>query len=460
MDVTDEKLILSNLIIDDTYISQVLPFLQADYFQNTVERAVFEVIKQYIQTYNIVPNRTTLIHDIRESKLINDREVVEAELLIKEISVFERPTDRIWLLKKTEEFCQNKAVYNAIIKAIGIYDGTDKSTSSHVIPDLMRDAISINFDSHIGMDYYEDADARYDYYTLEENKIPFDLPVLNEITNGGLGRKSLCLIMAGLHVGKTLAMISMACDYAKLGYNVLYLTMEMREEEILMRMDANLLKTPINKLKEFQRDSFINKVEKIRQKSYGQIKVKEFPTGSAHVGHFRHTIDELQLKHKFKPDVICIDYLGIVGSSRMKLGSQNSYFYLKAVSEELRALAMEFNAIVLSAMQLTRSAITSTDVENSDISEAISVLHTADFAISLSRTEELDSAGQILIKQQKNRFSNKTRKLRFIMGVDLERQIIHEVNGGEQVDLMDERAQIKLNTDTRNLKDKFKLLNN
>ncbi len=279
MDVTDEKLILSNLIIDDTYISQVLPFLQADYFQNTVERAVFEVIKQYIQTYNIVPNRTTLIHDIRESKLINDREVVEAELLIKEISVFERPTDRIWLLKKTEEFCQNKAVYNAIIKAIGIYDGTDKSTSSHVIPDLMRDAISINFDSHIGMDYYEDADARYDYYTLEENKIPFDLPVLNEITNGGLGRKSLCLIMAGLHVGKTLAMISMACDYAKLGYNVLYLTMEMREEEILMRMDGNLLKTPINKLKEFQRDSFINKVEKIRQKSYGQIKVKEFPTG-------------------------------------------------------------------------------------------------------------------------------------------------------------------------------------
>lgn len=459
MDVTDEKLILSNLIIDDTYISQVLPFLQAEYFQNNVERAVFDVIKQYIQTYNIVPNRTTLIHDIRESKLINDREVVEAELLIKEISIFERPTDRVWLLKKTEEFCQNKAVYNAIIKAISIYDGTDKSSSSHIIPDLMRDAISINFDSHIGLDYFEDADARYDYYTKEENKIPFDLPILNEITNGGVGRKTLNLVMAGLHNGKSLFLVDIMCDYAKLGYNCLYITMEMREEEILMRVDANLLKTPINKLKEFQRESFINKVEKIRQKSYGQIKVKEFPTGVAHTGHFKHVIDELKLKHKFKPDVILVDYMGIMASAKMKLGVQNSYFYLKAISEELRALAMEMNVVVWSAMQLTRAAITSTNVENSDISEAISVLHTADFALSLSRTEELDAAHQILIKQQKNRYGDKTNKLRFIMGVDLVRQTIYEVNGAEQDDLIDERVQVKINTDTRNLKDKFKLLN-
>ncbi len=459
MDVTDEKLILSNLIIDDDYIGKVLPFLQSEYFQNNVEREVFEVIKNYIQTYNTVPNRTTLIHDIRESKTIADRDVTEAEHLIKEICVLERPTDRVWLIKKTEDFCQNKAIYNAIIKSISIYDGSNKDLSSHAIPELMREAISISFDTRIGLDYYADAETRYDYYTLEENKIPFGIPILNEITNGGIGRKSLNLILAGLHQGKSLLQVSLACDYAKLGYNVLYLTMEMREEEILMRMDANLLKTPINKLKEFGRDVFIDKVEKIRQKSYGQIKVKEFPTGAAHSGHFKHIIDELQLKHKFIPSIIFVDYMGIMGSSRMKMGTQNSYFYLKAVSEELRALAQETNTIVWSAMQLTRNSITSTDVENSDIAEAISVLHTADFAISLSRTEELDAAGQVLIKQQKNRFGNKTNKLRFIAGVDLDRQTIFEVNNAEQTNLIDERVQMKIATDTKSLKDKFKQLN-
>ena len=459
MDVTDEKLILSNLIVDEDYVSRVLPFLQSEYFQNNVERALFDIIRTYIQNYNNSPNRTTLIHDARESKTISEREITDAEHLIKEICSFERPTDREWLIKKTEEFCQNKAVYNAIVKSISIYDGSDKETSPHSIPELLRSAISISFDSHIGMDYFDDTEARYEYYTLEENKIPFDLHILNGITNGGLGRKSLNLILAGLHVGKTLSMISLACDYAKLGQNVLYLTLEMREEEILMRMDANLLKTPINKLKEFGRDVFINKVEKIRQKSYGQIKVKEFPTGAAHTGHFKHVIDELKLKFKFIPDVIFVDYLGIVGSSRMKMGSQNSYFYLKAVSEELRALAQETNTVLWSAMQLNREGISSTDPELTNVAEAISVLHTADFAISITRTEELDSAAQILFKQQKNRFGNKTDKLRFIMGVDLEKQILHSVNNAEQTDLIDEKVQMKINTDTKSLKDKFKKLN-
>lgn len=459
MDVTDEKLILSNLIIDENYISRVLPFLQPEYFQNNIERAVFEIIRNYIQTYNVAPNRTTLIHDARESTLITDREITNAEQLIKEICTIERPSDRIWLIKKTEDFCQNKAVYNAIIKAISIYDGSNKELSPHIIPELMRDAISINFDSHIGMDYFEDTEARYDYYTLEENKIPFNLPTLNEITNGGLGRKSLNLIMAGLHSGKTMLMISMTCDYAKLGYNVLYLTMEMREEEILMRIDANLLQTPINKLKDFPKDTFINKVEKIRQKSYGQIKVKEFPTGVANSGHFKHVIDELKLKHNFVPDVICVDYLGITGSSRMKMGSQNSYFYLKAVSEELRALAQETNSVLISAMQLTRQSISDTDPNVDSVSESIATLHTADFAISLSRTEELDTMNQVLIKQQKNRFGNKTNKLRFVLGVDLEKQTIYEVNNTEQTNLMDERTKMKLSTDTKSLKDKFKQLN-
>ena len=459
MDVTDEKLILSNLIIDNEYIGQVLPFLQSEYFQNKIERASFEVIRDYIQMYNTLPNRTTIIHDLREKDSLNENETADAEQLIKEICNIERPPDRIWLIKKTEEFCQNKAVYNAILKAISVYDGTEKTITAHSIPDLVRDAISINFDSHIGMDLYDDANARYDYYTLQENKVPFSLAILNEITNGGLGRKSLNLILAGLHVGKTLVMISLACDYIKLGYNVLYLTMEMREEEILMRMDANLLKTPINKLKEFSRDNFINKIEKIRQKSYGQIKVKEFPTGAAHSGHFKHIVDELKLKHKFIPDVICVDYMGIMASSRMKMGSQNSYFYLKAVSEELRALAQETNTITFSAMQLTRSGISDTDPGVDAVAEAISVLHTADFAISITRTEELDNLGQILIKQQKNRFGNKTNKLRFVVGADLEKQTLFEVNNTEQNDIIDEKSAMKIKDDTNKLKDKFKRLN-
>ncbi len=354
MDVTDEKLILSNLIIDEEYISQVLPFLQPEYFQNKIEKISFEVIRDYIQIYNTLPNRTTIVHDLREKESLNDHETQEAEQLIKEVCNIERPTDRVWLVKKTEEFCQSKAVYNAIIKAISIYDGSETEIGSHAIPDLIKEAISISFDSHIGMDFYSDANTRYDYYTLEENKISFDLGILNAITNGGLGRRSLNIILGGLHVGKTLLMISMACDYIKLGYNVLYLTMEMREEEILMRMDANLLKTPINKLKEFSRDSFIDRVEKIRQKSYGQIKVKEFPTGASHSGHFKHIIDELKLKHNFIPSIIFVDYMGIMGSSRMKMGTQNSYFYLKAVSEELRALAQETDTVLWSAMQMTR----------------------------------------------------------------------------------------------------------
>ncbi len=354
MDVTDEKLILSNLIIDEEYISQVLPFLQPEYFQNKIEKISFEVIRDYIQIYNTLPNRTTIVHDLREKESLNDHETQEAEQLIKEVCNIERPTDRIWLVKKTEEFCQSKAVYNAIIKAISIYDGSETEIGSHAIPDLIKEAISISFDSHIGMDFYSDANTRYDYYTLEENKISFDLGILNAITNGGLGRRSLNIILGGLHVGKTLLMISMACDYIKLGYNVLYLTMELREEEILMRMDANLLKTPINKLKEFSRDSFIDRVEKIRQKSYGQIKVKEFPTGASHSGHFKHIIDELKLKHNFIPSIIFVDYMGIMGSSRMKMGTQNSYFYLKAVSEELRALAQETDTVLWSAMQMTR----------------------------------------------------------------------------------------------------------
>jgi replicative DNA helicase len=457
MDVTSERLILSSLVQDENYVRQTLPFLKSEYFHDRLECAVFEIIREYIQEYNTLPNKTTLLIDIRNHKKLNDKEVAEAESIIREIFDIDRPTDSKWLVKQTEEFCQTKAVYNAIMKAIAVYDGSEKTMTPHAIPDMIKEAVSISFDSHIGMDIYDDAGARYDYYTTIDSKIPFDIELLNDITNGGVGRKTLNVLVAGVNVGKTLSMVHLACAYARAGLNVLYFTMEMREEEILKRMDANMLKTPINKLKDLGRDAFIDKVEKIRAKSYGKIKVKEYPPGAAHTGHFKHVISELKMKQRFTPDIIMVDYIGITGSSRVKLGQQNSYFYLKAVAEELRALAVETDTVLWTAMQLTRSGISNTDVEITDVSESMGIPATADFMISITRTEELDSLGQVLFKQLKNRYGNKTNKLRFVVGVDLDRQTLYDVNQSEQDDIM--VAQQISATSTSSLKDKFKRLN-
>jgi replicative DNA helicase len=457
MDVTNEKLILSSLVVDDDYVRQVLPFLQSEYFNDKIERSVFETIRSYIHEYNTLPNKTTLLVDIRSHEKLNEKEVAEAENVVREIFDIDRPSDSKWLIKKTEEFCQEKAVYNAIMKAIAIYDGTEKTVTPHAIPDMIKDAVGISFDSHIGMDMYDDAGARYDYYTLPSSKIPFDIEILNEITNGGAGRKTLNVFVAGVNVGKTLSLVHLACAYARAGLNVLYFTMEMREEEILKRMDANMLKTPINKLEEFGRDAFIDKVEKLRAKSYGKIKVKEYPPGAAHAGHFKHIIGELKMKQRFVPDVIMVDYIGITGSARMKLGQQNSYFYLKAVAEELRALAVETDTVLWTAMQLTRTGITNTDVEITDVSESMGIPATADFMLSVTRTEELDGLGQVLLKQLKNRYGNKTNKLRFVVGIDLDKQTLYDVNQSEQDDIV--VSQQVSTSNVGSLKDKFKKLN-
>lgn len=457
MDVTNERLILSSLVLDDDYVRQALPFLKSEYFHDKVECAVFETIRSYLNEYNTLPNRTTLLVDIRNHEKLNEKEIAEAESIIRDIFSIDRPTDGKWLIKQTEEFCRTKAVYNAIMKAIAVYDGTEKTMAPHAIPDMIKDAVSISFDSHIGMDLYDDAGARYDYYTLPSSKVPFDIELMNEITNGGVGRKTLNVVVAGVNVGKTLSLVHLACAYARAGLNVLYFTMEMREEEILKRMDANMLKTPINKLGEFDRDVFIDKVEKIRAKSYGKIKVKEYPPGAAHVGHFKHVISELKMKQRFVPDIIVVDYIGITGSSRMKVGQQTSYFYLKAVAEELRALAVETDTVLWTAMQLTRAGISNTDVEITDVSESMGIPATADFMISVTRTEELDGLGQVLFKQLKNRYGNKSNKLRFVVGVDLDRQTLYDVNQSEQDDVV--VSQQVLVTNTGSLKEKFKRLN-
>jgi KaiC/GvpD/RAD55 family RecA-like ATPase len=457
MDVTSEKLILSSLVQDEDYVRQVLPFLQSEYFHDKVERAVFETIHSYLQEYNTLPNRTTLLVDIRNHEKLNEKEIEEAEVIVRDIFTIDRPTDIKWLIKQTEEFCQSKAVYNAIMKAIAIYDGTEKTLTPHAIPDMIKEAVGISFDSRIGMDMYDDAGVRYDYYTLPESKVPFDIEILNEVTNGGVGRKTLNVVVAGVNVGKTLSLVHLACAYARAGLNVLYFTMEMREEEILKRMDANMLKTPINRLEELGRDTFIDKVEKIRAKSYGKIKVKEYPPGVAHVGHFKHIINELKMKQRFVPDIIIVDYIGITASSRMKLGQQTSYFYLKAVAEELRALAVETNTVLWTAMQLTRSGITNTDVEITDVSESMGIPATADFMISVTRTEELDNLGQVLFKQLKNRYGNKTNKLRFVVGIDFDKQTLYDVNQSEQEDIV--VSQKISSANVTDLREKFKRLN-
>lgn len=310
--------------------------------------------------------------DVKNDMELAERDIASAVDIVNDIyTINVKDLDPKWLVKQAEEFCQSKAIYLAIMKSIAIYDGSEKDLTPHAIPDMVKNAISISFDSHIGKDYYDDAEARYDYYTQPENKVPFDLEILNKITNGGCLKKTLNVIAAGVNCGKTLTMCHLAAAYMKMGHNVLYISMEMSEDEILKRVDANLLRVNINKISELGRDAFLSRVHKIREKTHGKIKVKEFPTGAATCAHFSHLLNELKLKQGFEPTIIFIDYIGITGSSRMKMGVQSSYFYLKAVAEEMRALAVETETVVWTALQLNRQGITSSDVEITDVAECI-----------------------------------------------------------------------------------------
>lgn len=454
MSVTTERLILGGLVLDDHFVRQTIPFLQPEYFHDKIECAVFSQIKHYLDEYKTLPNKTAITLDIKKHERLNEKEVSLALDIIDDIYTVDiAGTDKKWLIKQAEEFCQNKAVYNAIIKAIAIYDGSDTTSTSHVIPDLIKDAISISFEANIGQDLFEDAEARFEYYTQPENKIPFDIEILNDITNGGVGKKTLNMLVAGVNVGKTLGLCHLAAAYMKMGYNVLYVSLEMGEEEILKRVDANTLRVSINKLAEMGKDEFVGKVDRLRQKCHGKLKVKQFPTGSASAAHFKHIINELKLKKRWSPDVIMIDYIGIAASSRIKMGQHNSYTYLKAVAEEFRALAIETDTAVWSAMQLNRQGISSSDVEITDVSDSMGIPATADLMLSVSRTEELDNMGQLLCKQLKNRYGNRATNLRFVVGVDLEKQTLYDVNQQEQTDLV--RAEETIQADANRFKSKF-----
>jgi archaellum biogenesis ATPase FlaH len=423
--------ILRNLINNENYTRKVIPFLKKDYFEGT-QRIVFDQIISFVTKYNKLPNGEALAIEI-ESQDISDGQYSEAVAIIKEISNTEE-TNFEWLIENTEKWCQDRAIYLAIMKSINIIDGKDPQLTKNALPELLSDALSVAFDTNVGHDYIDDFQSRYDFYHRQEERIPFDLDYFNTITKGGLPNKTLNIALAGTGVGKSLFMCHVAGSVLAQGKNALYITMEMAEERIAERVDANLMNTPIDQLPNLSKDMFGNKVAQIANKSHGKLVIKEYPTGSAHVGHFRALMKELQLKKNFKPDVVFIDYLNICASSRMKGmgGAINSYSYIKAIAEEIRGLAVEFDVPIVSATQTTRSGYSNSDVGLEDTSESFGLPATADLMFALISNEELEGLGQILVKQLKNRYNDPSANKRFVIGVDRSKMKLYDVEQSAQ----------------------------
>ena len=434
-----ETTVLRHLIHDEDFARKALPFVSDKYFSDATERLIYSRIAQFMERYNSLPSREALSIEIEGSKNLGEKEYQAAVEAIQGLTAPD-PVDKAWLLDATEKFCQERAIYNAIMDSITILDGKDKDRGKGSIPQILSDALAVSFDAHIGHDLIDDFADRYDFYHRVEEKVPFDLELMNKITRGGLSRKSLNIILAGTGVGKSLAMCHMAAANLMLGKNVLYITMEMAEEKIAERIDANLLNVPIPDLQALPRDIYEKKIAGIRAKTTGKLIIKEYPTASAHAGHFRHLLNELNLKRSFVPDIIYIDYLNICMSSRIKTGSNvNSYTYIKAIAEELRGLAVERNVPIVSATQTTRSGYSSSDVDLTDTSESFGLPATADFMIALISTEELQDLSQFMVKQLKNRYSDPSTNRRFVVGVDREKMRLYDVEQSAQTDIMEDR---------------------
>jgi len=415
---------------------KVLPFVKSEYFTDESERTVYKIISEFVVKYN-KPLTTEALGITLQNSNLPEGTFKETSELVKELDVFEKP-NQDWLLDETEKFCKDKAVYNAILQSIGIMEGRDKNFSKDGIPSLLQEALGVCFDSSVGHDYFEDSSDRFDFYNRVESRLPFDLSLFNKITNGGLPNKTLNIALAGTGVGKSLFMCHMAAANLALGKNVLYITMEMAEERIAERVDANLLNVEIDQLRHLPKQMFEGRIDKINGKSQGKLIIKEYPTASAHVGHFKGLLNELSLKRSFKPDVIFIDYLNICASSRFKPGGGvNSYTYIKAIAEELRGLAVEFNLPIVSATQTTRSGFSNTDVELTDTSESFGLPATADFMFALISTEELEGLNQIMVKQLKNRYNDPTLYKRFMIGIDRAKMRLYDLEDIAQSNLAD-----------------------
>ena len=431
-----EDAILGNLVYNEEYSRKCIPFLKEEYFSSQTEKTLFRLIKEYVDKYNAFPSKEALAIDLSNKDGVSEDIFKQSKELINGLSA-DSETQIDWLLDQTEKFCQDKAIYNAIMASIGILDDSSGKTSKGAIPQILTDALAVSFDTHIGHDFLEDADSRYDFYHTKEIRLPFDLDYFNKATNGGLPRKTLNIALAGTGVGKSLFMCHCAAANLVGGKNVLYITLEMSEEKIAERIDANLLDTPIDQLALLPKDIYDKKVERIRSKTTGKLIVKEYPTACAGSANFRHLLNELKLKKNFIPDIIYIDYLNICMSSRIKNGANvNSYTLIKAIAEELRGLAVEFNVPVVSATQTTRSGYSNSDVGLEDTSESFGLPATADFMFALIATEDLNELGQIMVKQLKNRYNDPGSNTKFMLGVDRSKMRLYDCEQSAQSDLL------------------------
>jgi len=431
-----EQTILSNLIHNEEYCRKVAPHLKAEYFTDRKESVIIQQLMKFFVEYNKPASAEILAIEIGNRKDLDDKEIPEFEQYINNLTSKETNVD--WLLGETEKFCRDKAVYNAILQSIKIIDGADKVHSKDAIPSILSDALSVCFDNHVGHDYIEDFDERYDFYHRVEEKIAFDLDLFNKITKGGLSKKTLNVVLAGTGVGKSLFMCHVAASTLMQGKNVLYITMEMAEERIAERIDANLMNIGMDELRTIDKELYQKRFSKVSTKTQGSLIVKEYPTAAAHAGHFKSLLEELKQKKKFIPDMVIIDYLNICSSSRMKQGANvNSYTYIKSIAEELRGLAVEYAVPILSATQTTRSGFANTDVELTDTSESFGLPATVDFMFALISSEELMNLNQILVKQLKNRYGDPSYFKKFVIGVDRSKMKLYNLEGSAQENLSD-----------------------
>jgi len=449
-----EILILRNLLFNEEYLRKVVPFIKEDYFEDTNQKIIFEEILKFVQEYNEPATKEVLCIEIEKRQDINDNAFKEITQIISYLE--DVPSEFNWLVDTTEKWCRDRAIYLALMESIHIADGNDEKKNRDSIPSILSDALSVSFDTHIGHDYLLDYEARYETYHRKEEKISFDLEYFNKITKGGLPNKTLNIALAGTGVGKSLFMCHVASSVLLQGKNVLYITLEMAEERIAERIDANLLNVPIQEIVELPKQMFDTKVNNLAKKTQGTLIIKEYPTASAHSGHFKSLLNELALKKSFRPDIIFIDYLNICASSRYRGNSAvNSYSYIKAIAEELRGLAVEANVPIVSATQTTRSGYGSSDVELTDTSESFGLPATADLMFALISTDDLEGLGQILVKQLKNRYNDPTIHKRFVVGIDRAKMRLYDCEQSAQEDILDNGKEEEYDFEERKPKKSF-----
>jgi replicative DNA helicase len=431
-----EFLILRNLLYNEQYLRKVIPFIKSDYFEDNNQKIIFEEISSFVEQYNQPATREVVCIEVEKRQDINDQNFREITNLVSSLEDVQSEFE--WLCDTTEKWCRDRAIYLALMESIALADGKDEKKDRDAIPSILSDALAVSFDTHVGHDYLLDYEARYESYHKKEDKIEFDLEYFNKITKGGLPNKTLNIALAGTGVGKSLFMCHVAASALLGGKNVLYITLEMAEEKIAERIDANLLNVPIQEMTDLPKVMFEDKVTKLAQKTQGTLIIKEYPTASAHSGHFKSLLNELALKKSFRPDIIFIDYLNICASSRYRgNGNVNSYSYIKAIAEELRGLAVEANVPIVSATQTTRSGYGSSDVELTDTSESFGLPATADLMFALISTEELESLGQIMVKQLKNRYNDLNVFKRFVVGIDRAKMRLYDCEQSAQDDILD-----------------------